>query len=95
MDAKFVLKIFTVLFNSVSFLFFGSFLFFCHAIQKKRNERKKKINHDIFKHYDIEIIKNAIRKGALSNTVIGTSSDKNVNTTAMVKQVNNNLGGIN
>ena len=55
----------------------------------------KKINHDIFKYYDIEIIKNAIRKGALSNTVIGTSSDKNVNTTAMVKQVNNNLGEVN
>ena len=44
---------------------------------------------------ELEIIKNAIRKGALSNTVIGTSSDKNVNTTAMVKQVNDNLGGIN
>ena len=58
-------------------------------------EKTFKAFYDIFKHYDIEIIKNAIRKGALSNTVIGTSSDKNVNTTAMVKQVNNNLGGIN
>ena len=50
--------------------------------------------YDIFKYYDIDIIRNAIRKGALSNTVIGTSSDKNVNTKAMVKQVQNNLGGI-
>lgn len=50
--------------------------------------------YDIFKHYDIDIIKNAIRKGALSNTVISTSSDKSVNTNAMVKQVNNNLGGL-
>ncbi len=58
-------------------------------------EKTFKAFFDIFKYYDIEIIKNAIRKGALSNTVIGTSSDKNVNTTAMVKQVNNNLGGVN
>ena len=50
--------------------------------------------YDIFKYYDIDIIKNAIRKGALSNTVIGTSSDKNVNTKAMVNHVQNNLGGI-
>ena len=47
MDAKFVLKIFTVLFNSVSFLFFGSFLFFCHATQKKRNERKKRLTTQV------------------------------------------------
>ena len=58
-------------------------------------ENTFKAFYDIFKYYDIEIIKNAIRKGALSNTVIGTSSDKSVNTTAMVKQVNDNLGGIN
>ncbi len=58
-------------------------------------EKTFKAFYYIFKYYDIEIIKNAIRKGALSNTVIGTSSDKNVNTTAMVKQVNDNLGGIN
>ena len=57
-------------------------------------ERTFRAFYDIFKHYDIEIIKNAIRKGALSNTVIGTSTDKNVNTKAMVKQVQNNLGGI-
>lgn len=50
--------------------------------------------YDIFKYYDIDIIKNAIRKGAVSNTVIGTSTDKNVNTKAMVNQVQNNLGGI-
>lgn len=58
-------------------------------------EKTFKAFYDIFKYYDIEIIKNAIRKGALSNTVIGTSSNKSVNTTAMVKQVNDNLGGIN
>ena len=41
MDAKFVLKIFTVLFNNAEFLSFGSFSFFaCET--KKENERKKK-----------------------------------------------------
>lgn len=49
--------------------------------------------YEIFKYYDIEIIKNAIRKGALSNTIIATSSDKTVNTKAMVNQVNKNLRG--
>ena len=49
--------------------------------------------YEIFKYYDIEIIKNAIRKGALSNAVISTSSDKTVNTKAMVNQVNKNLRG--
>lgn len=49
--------------------------------------------YEIFKYYDIEIVKNAIRKGALSNTVIATSSDKTVNTKAMVNQVNKNLRG--
>ncbi|MBS6553960.1 MAG: hypothetical protein KH321_08480 [Clostridium sp.] len=48
----------------------------------------------IFKHYDIDIIKNAICKGALSNTVIGTSSDKIINTQALVNQIQNNLGGL-
>lgn len=51
--------------------------------------------YEIFKHYDIEIIKNAIRKGALSNTVIGTASDKTLNTQKLVNQVQTNLGGIN
>ncbi len=42
MDAKFVLKIFTVLFNNAEFLSFGSFSFFaCET--KKENERKKYI----------------------------------------------------
>ncbi|HIU92405.1 MAG TPA: hypothetical protein IAD26_04640 [Candidatus Limenecus avicola] len=50
--------------------------------------------YDIFKYYDIEIIKNAIRKGALSNTVISTSSNSAINTKSMVNQVQNNLGGI-
>ena len=58
-------------------------------------EKTFKAFYDIFKYYDIEIIKNAIRKGALSNTVIGTSSNKNVNTASMVNRVNRNLGGIN
>lgn len=49
--------------------------------------------YEIFKYYDIEIIKNAIRKGALSNAVISTSSDKTVNTKAVVNQVNKNLRG--
>lgn len=49
--------------------------------------------YGIFKYYDIEIIKNAIRKGALSNAVISTSSDKTVNTKAVVNQVNKNLRG--
>lgn len=57
-------------------------------------EKTFKAFYDIFKHYDIDIIKNAIRKGALSNTVIGTSSDKAVNTQALVNQIQNNLGGI-
>ncbi len=40
MDAKFVLKIFTVLFNNAEFLSFGSFSFFaCET--KKENEHKK------------------------------------------------------
>lgn len=51
--------------------------------------------YESFKHYDIEIIKNAIRKGALSNTVIGTASDKTLNTQKLVNQVQTNLGGIN
>ena len=50
--------------------------------------------YDIFKYYDIEIIKNAIRKGALCNTVISTSSNSAINTKSMVNQVQNNLGGI-
>ena len=37
-------------------------------------EKTFKAFYDIFKHYDISIIKNAIRKGALSNTLIDTSS---------------------
>lgn len=50
--------------------------------------------YEIFKYYDIEIIKNAIRKGALSNTVISTSSNSAINTKSMVNQIQNNLGGI-
>ena len=57
-------------------------------------EKTFKAFYDIFKHYDISIIKNAIRKGALSNTLIDTSSDKNINTQALVNQIQNNLGGI-
>lgn len=57
-------------------------------------EKTFKAFYEIFKHYDLEIIKNALRKGALSNIVITTSSDKTINTTAMVNQVNKNLGGI-
>ena len=57
-------------------------------------EKTFKAFYEIFKYYDIEIIKNAIRKGALSNAVIATSSDQAVNTTAMVNQIQNNLGGI-
>ena len=44
MDAKFVLKIFTVLFDNAEFLSFGSFSFFA-CKTKKENERKKKINY--------------------------------------------------
>lgn len=51
--------------------------------------------YESFKHYDIEIIKNAIRKSALSNTVISTASDKTLNTQKLVNQVQTNLGGIN
>lgn len=58
-------------------------------------EKTFKAFYEIFKHYDIEIIKNAIRKGALSNTVIGTASDKTLNTQTLVNQVQTNLGGIN
>ena len=43
----------------------------------------------------IPTIKNAIRKGALSNTLIDTTSDKNINTKAIVRQLENNLGGTN
>ena len=57
-------------------------------------EKTFKAFYDIFKHYDISIIKNAIRKGAISNTLIDTSSDKNINTQALVNQIQNNLGGI-
>ena len=57
-------------------------------------EKTFKAFYDIFKHYDISIIKNAIRKGALSNTLIDTSSDKQINTQALVNQIQNNLGGI-
>ena len=41
MDAKFVLKIFTVLFDNAEFLSFGSFSFFA-CKTKKENEHKKK-----------------------------------------------------
>ncbi len=57
-------------------------------------EKTFKAFYEILKHYDISIIKNAIRKGALSNTLIDTSSDKNINTQALVNQILNNLGGI-
>ena len=57
-------------------------------------EKTFKAFYDIFKHYDISIIKNAIRKGALSNTLIDTSSDKQINTKALVNQIQNNLGGL-
>ena len=57
-------------------------------------EKTFKAFYDIFKHYDISIIKNAIRKGALSNTLIDTSSDKQINTQALVNQIQNNLGGL-
>ena len=57
-------------------------------------EKTFKAFYEIFKHYDISLIKNAIRKGALSNTLIDTSSDKNINTQALVNQIQNNLGGI-
>ena len=57
-------------------------------------EKTFKAFYDIFKHYDISIIKNAIRKGALSNTLIDTSSDEEINTKALVKQIQNNLGGL-
>ena len=50
--------------------------------------------YDIFKHYGIDIIKNAIRKGAVSNTVISTSSNYAVNTKALVNQIQDNLGGL-
>ena len=39
-------------------------------------------------------MKEAIRKGALSNTLIDTSSNREVNTKALVKQIQNNLGGL-
>lgn len=45
-------------------------------------EKTFKAFYEIFKHYDISTIKNAIRKGALSNTLIDTTSDKNINTKA-------------
>ena len=57
-------------------------------------EKTFKAFYEILKHYDISIIKNAIRKGALNNTLIDTSSDKNINTQALVNQIQNNLGGI-
>ena len=57
-------------------------------------EKTFKAFYEIFKHYDISIIKNAIRKGALSNTLIDTSSDENINTKALVNRIENNLGGI-
>lgn len=56
-------------------------------------EKTFKAFYEIFKHYDISTIKNAIRKGALSNTLIDTTSDKNINTKAIVRQLENNLGG--
>ena len=58
------------------------------------SEKTFKAFYEIFKHYDISIIKNAIRKGALSNTLIDTSSDKNIDTKTLVNQIQNNLGGI-
>ena len=57
-------------------------------------EKTFKAIYEIFKHYDISLIKNAIRKGALSNTLIDTSSDKNIDTKTLVNQIQNNLGGI-
>ncbi len=57
-------------------------------------EKTFKAIYEIFKHYDISLIKNAIRKGALSNTLIDTSSDKKINTNALLNQIQNNLGGI-
>ncbi len=39
-------------------------------------------------------MKEAIRKGALSNTLIDTSSDEEINTKALINQIQNNLGGL-
>lgn len=58
-------------------------------------EKTFKAFYEIFKYYDLEIIKNAIRKGALSNAIIGTASNEKVNTQRLVNQVQNNLGGTN
>ena len=57
-------------------------------------EKTFKSFYEIFKHYDISIIKNAIMKGALSNTLIDNSYDKKINTKAMINKVQNNFGGI-
>jgi len=50
--------------------------------------------YQIFKYYDVEVVKNAVRKGAISNAVIGTASNKNVNTHNIVRQIERDLGEI-
>ena len=45
MDAKFVLKIFTVLFDNAEFLSFGSFSFFACKTKKENERKKKKTNY--------------------------------------------------
>lgn len=46
---------------------------------------------DICNFYELEVIKESIRKGALSNAVIETTSDSAANTDFLVHNIQNNL----
>lgn len=47
--------------------------------------------YEICKFYNIEVIKEAIRKGAISNAVINTTIDPKINTDYLVDTINQNL----
>lgn len=46
---------------------------------------------EICKFYEIAVIKEAIRKGAISNAVIDTTEDSQINTDFLVQKINKNL----
>ena len=54
-------------------------------------ENTFKAFYEICKFYGLDVIKEAIRKGAVSNAVLDTTEDPNINTDFLVDNINKNL----
>lgn len=54
-------------------------------------EKTFKAFYEICKFYGLDVIKEAIRKGAVSNAVLDTTENPNVNTDFLVDNINKNL----